>query len=93
VSEIKKTEQEISANALYMHEWRKNNREKVKQSAKRSWDAIRLECLQHYSGQSVPVCRCCGETGFKFLHLDHSFGNGAEHRRSLKGIECGSGCS
>ena len=69
------------------------NQEKLRQSRKKQWRALRQDCLQHYSGLTVPICKCCGENGFDFLHLDHGFGNGAEHRRELKkiGIDGGTG--
>lgn len=31
------------------------------------------------------VCKCCGETGFEFLTIDHIDGRGAEHRKEIGG--------
>lgn len=39
-------------------------------------------------GGTTPACACCGESHFEFLEIDHTKGNGAEHRR-----EIGSGSS
>lgn len=90
----RKPDEEVTASALRQRERRKNqDEERSRQVNKRSWATLRLECLRHYSGFDVPKCRCCGETIFEFLHLDHGFGNGAEHRRQLKaiGIDGGTG--
>jgi hypothetical protein len=42
----------------------------------------RLAVLQHYGGDP-PVCACCGEHRLAFLAIDHSEGNGKQHRRSI----------
>ena len=70
--------------AEYRRQWRNNNKEKYRASQRRSYEAIRLECFQHYSGKEIPECRCCTETIIEFLHLDHVDGDGANHRRQLK---------
>ena len=44
---------------------------------------LRLKVLQHYSGNDIPSCDCCGENRLQFLALDHKFGDGNIHRRSL----------
>lgn len=41
---------------------------------------IRLEIFSNYGG---PICRCCGETEFVFLTLDHINNDGAQHRRKV----------
>lgn len=53
----------------YAHTWRK---------------ALRLQILQHYSGQEIPLCACCGDTHLEFLALDHINGGGTKHRKSYK---------
>jgi hypothetical protein len=68
----------------YMKTWRKSNWDKNRATQRRSYEAIRLECFQHYSGLEIPECRCCGENMIDFLHLDHKDGDGADHRRLLK---------
>lgn len=53
------------------------NAEKQRKAAK----LLREQVLAEYGG----VCKCCGETEPKFLHVDHVFNDGAEHRRSIGG--------
>ena len=80
----KKADHEVTPKALQMRKRRKHqNKERSRQISKKGWNKLRLEVLQHYSG-SIPECRCCTETIFEFLHLDHGFGDGAEHRRQLQ---------
>jgi hypothetical protein len=70
--------------AEYAREWRKKNKEKFKATQKKAYDTIRLDILRHYSGKDVPDCKCCGENEILFLHIDHTDGNGAAHRRELE---------
>jgi hypothetical protein len=72
----------------YLKEWRSKNKERYKATKRKAYDAIRLECFEHYGGA---VCRCCGETMIEFLHLDHINGDGAQHRRENPTIKGGSG--
>ncbi len=44
---------------------------------------LRIEALKHYGGDP-PTCACCGINHIEFLHLDHTNGDGAAHRRQLK---------
>ena len=44
-----------------------------------SYAALRAEIVAAYGG----VCSCCGEAEPKFLELDHTNGDGAEHRRKI----------
>jgi hypothetical protein len=67
----------------YVKEWRKRNREQFHATQKRAYVAVRLECLQRYSGKEIPECRCCGETIILFLQIDHIEGNGSAHRREI----------
>jgi len=46
--------------------------------------ALKLDVFTHYSG-GTPKCACCGSTYTEFLTLDHINGDGAQHRRELKG--------
>jgi len=41
---------------------------------------IKVEVFDAYGGA---VCRCCGETEFEFLTIDHINNDGAAHRRSI----------
>lgn len=71
------------SNKAYSKEWKIKNRERFKEIQKRSLYKTRLKVLQHYSGKEVPDCKCCGETIFEFLQIDHINGNGADHRREI----------
>src|SRR5687768_12949862 len=44
---------------------------------------IRLEALAHYGGK----CYCCGETELAFLALDHIYGGGNAHRKTVPHIQ------
>ena len=50
----------------------RQNKERTRQQNKKSWSRLRCEVLQHYSRLDAPECRCCHESTFEFLHLDHS---------------------
>jgi len=63
--------------SMYAKEWRKKNPELKKAIQQRSYDKIRTECFNHYGGA---ICKCCGETEIRFLHLDHIDGDGAKQR-------------
>lgn len=43
---------------------------------------LRQRVITAYGGK----CVCCGEARYVFLELDHVNGDGADHRRQLKGI-------
>lgn len=49
---------------------------------------IRKQTLSHYSGGS-PVCKCCGESNWKFLAFDHINGGGRKHILSINGYKLG----
>jgi hypothetical protein len=42
--------------------------------------ALKVEIFNKYGG---PRCKCCGETIFDFLTLDHIKGGGTAHRREI----------
>lgn len=67
-----------------MKEWHKKNKEKSKLITRRSFYEARLEVLQYYSKLEVPECKCCGESTFEFLQIDHINNDGAEHRRKTR---------
>jgi hypothetical protein len=52
-----------------------HNRERLKKARAKLKESI----YQHYGN----ACRCCGETGRKFLTIDHVDGGGRGHRASL----------
>lgn len=61
------------------------NKEKILQGHKLRRRKERLECLIHYGG-NPPKCACCGELEIRFLTVDHTNNNGAEHRLKIKRI-------
>lgn len=77
-----RSEASLAARAKYAREWRKANRERVREGHKRSRDAVKLAALKHYGGDP-PACACCGETLLEFLTIDHIGGGGGAHRRAL----------
>lgn len=85
----------------YNRKWWANNKDKsvtyyknnkdIKLAQRRGfYHKIRREVLSYYSGNQNPFCDCCGEKEYKFLALDHKFGDGAKHRKELR-IKGGSG--
>jgi hypothetical protein len=63
-------------------EYQHSERNRKLQRERRARD--RLVVLQHYAKNAVPSCSCCGEDLLEFLCIDHTNGNGNEHRRELK---------
>lgn len=53
--------------------------EKRKKYGKISRAKIRKEVIEHYGGK----CKCCGETVYEFLGIDHINGRGTKHRKSI----------
>jgi hypothetical protein len=43
----------------------------------------REKVISHYGKK----CKCCGETEMKFLTIDHINNDGAEHKRSIGGVD------
>ena len=57
--------------------WQKSARRKLKE-----------KLIRYYSyGTNKCVCKNCGISDMEFLGIDHINGNGAEHRRELKGAD------
>ena len=42
----------------------------------------KVAAFEAYGGA---ICKCCGETGFDFLSIDHINGDGAAHRKEIAG--------
>ena len=82
--------------AEYLREWRKNNPERQRVNRER-WRAanpertreinrntdrrLRESVIDGYGG----ACRCCGETTYAFLTIDHVDGGGSVERRDFPG--------
>lgn len=63
--------------------WREDNPEQFHKKQKESNISVRCEALKYYSYTEIPSCRCCGETNYDFLQIDHKNGDGADHRREI----------
>ena len=63
-------------------QYNKEHRQQCREAANRRNHQLRLECLQHYSGQ-IPFCVCCGDNHLEFLAIDHINGGGNKHRHSI----------
>jgi hypothetical protein len=57
---------------------------KTPEQARRAAQHYKMLALNQYGGE----CACCGETEPVFLSIEHSDGNGAEHRR-VNGLTSG----
>lgn len=68
--------------AEYRKAWAKENPDKRRQYVANHLKKLRTEVFEAYGGI---FCACCGESGLPFLTIDHINGDGAEHRRTLKG--------
>jgi hypothetical protein len=71
----------------YNREWNKNRDEESKER-KRQYNRelarkYHREAIQAYGG----FCTCCGETEMSFLQIDHINNDGAEHRKSINGVQ------
>jgi len=67
----------------YMREWRKKNPERFHSQQRKYYRELRYEIISHYGG-NPPKCKCCEESIFEFLTLDHINGGGNQQRKSLK---------
>lgn len=66
--------------------WRRNNPELRRAQAERYAQKVKREVLTYYGGNSqYPVCIHCGEMRLACLSIDPIRGNGAEHRKVLRG--------
>lgn len=68
------------------HPDRRSAPEVLREYGRRARLRLREQALTAYGGK----CSCCGESTNEFLCIDHTDGNGAEHRRAM-GVKTGSG--
>ena len=61
--------------------WYSKARQKIISRSKEAARVLRSEVLAAYGGK----CACCDETAPEFLHVDHIYGGGGEHRREMNG--------
>jgi hypothetical protein len=60
------------------------SRQKARDHARIRNRENRLNVLKHYSN-GLMRCSCCGESQIDLLTIHHKLGNGAEHRKKVKG--------
>ena len=63
-------------NACAKH--RENNRQKINASAREKKRALRKSILEKYGHE----CKCCGESTYEFLAIDHVNGKGNKERKT-----------
>lgn len=61
--------------------WQIANKEVLAERSRVRRLEMKLAALAHYG----PACTCCGELDSRLLSMEHSNGDGANHRRSLGG--------
>lgn len=80
---------------IRMRKYRKENPEKVKEIAQRTYRKNREVLLERKRKHCLEIkkeilnkygmkCACCGENRFQFLSLDHINGNGNKERKKIK---------
>lgn len=62
------------------------NKERTKEYLKQYYENIRLKLLQTYSMSEIPFCKCCNESFYGFLTIDHIVPNGGIDRKNRPGI-------
>ena len=63
----------------YANDWDKNNPELKKQYSSKCRSNLKNQVFDHYGY----ICKCCGESQFEFLTIDHINGGGNEHKRKI----------
>lgn len=74
-SSVEKRKQKYQNDPIY----RKEQDKKAVERAKRRREKERKQVIEAYGGK----CEICGIVELRFLTLDHSFGDGGVHRKSL----------
>lgn len=64
---------------VYARKYYADNREKILAEKRIKTRALKKVIIDAYGGK----CECCGEPYFEFLTIDHTNGDGAEHRRRI----------
>jgi hypothetical protein len=67
--------------SLRWNGWRMKNAQKINARTRAIHREKRLQVLNLLGGN----CECCGESQYEFMAIDHRFGDGAAHRKSMKG--------
>ena len=61
--------------------WRIENSSRFKAAQDAARYRLKVEVLREYGGK----CECCGTSYYEFLSVDHINGDGATHRKELRG--------
>lgn len=75
----RKQPESIIKQRVLSKKWRKDNPDKVKLNRQSTRNKLRLDVLNAYGHK----CKCCGEERSEFLAIDHIFGGGNQHRKTL----------
>lgn len=102
----KNRERLLEYGRVYHKAYREDNPEKYREQLRKSREkhkeerrirarvrrqAYKLEVLTYYSEAPIPKCKRCGIDDIDVLCIDHTAGNGAEHRKELKLARSGCG--
>lgn len=79
---LKNIEKIKQYNRNYAKMWRLKNPERHSSNRRHYYEKLKLEVFEHYSNNST-ICICCGEGDIRFLTIDHTNQDGAQHRRML----------
>ena len=63
-----------------VREYTRKNSEKIKKASKKRDKELRYDAIKYYSKNRFE-CRCCLESNYDFLTIDHVNNNGVEHRK------------
>ncbi len=75
-----KSQRQRNPRGLYCGECIKQRHNEItREAAQRKRRLLKKECIEAYGGK----CVCCGEKQLEFLTIDHTGGNGSEHRKAI----------
>ena len=64
----------------YQRTYNETHKEQRLTARRKRVEQLKLQAFDKYGGR---FCSCCGEDEILFLTIDHIFGGGTKHRRSL----------
>ena len=78
----------VKERAAYAKKEHQRNASEYRLRERNRRQKLRLAALKAYSVEETPTCICCHTSLIVFLNIDHIFGHGNEHRRSI-GVSAG----
>jgi len=60
-----------------------NNKDNIIKKSREFIQKFKLKAMQHYSQKEIPECKFCGQKDIRYLNIDHTMGNGKEHRKEI----------